>query len=589
VTVTGPNNFSQLVTENRTLSPLTPGSYTVTAADVVSGSTTYTPSVSRPTVLVAAGTTERVTVSYTPAVVIPTLNLRIDGFYLTQSTQTYASGVPLVAGRAGYLRVFVVANEGNTARPTVRVRLSRPGAAQQTLNITAPGGQTPTQVQEGTLGSSWNIEIPASMIQPGLSVFAELDPNNDIKESNEGDNRFPASGGKALTVRTVPAAGVRFVSVQQGSSAPGNVGEGNKDQLIALARRMHPLNAVDVDVHSSVFTAGAPLLPGASGDGWGQLVSDLDGLRVAEGSNRTYFGIVKLTYGRNDGLVGAAFQERPTAAGWDDPSDASRVVAHELGHTWSMRHTPCGGPPDQDPGYPYGNGTGVYGFDVTAQTLKPPSLPDIMGYCSNPWISDYTFRKVLDFRQANPAGAVASAVPQRSLLVWGRIVNGRPVLEPAFEIVTRHSLPTRAGPYSVSAMAVDGSRLFTLSFDVAVIEDAPANNGHFAFAVPLDQANAARLGSLRLQGPTGGASQERRAHIRTERASESIVVRREGANVSLRWDAAAHPMIMVRDPETGEVLSFARGGTALVRTAKGELDLVVSDGVRSQLVRTLVR
>jgi hypothetical protein len=591
VTVTGPGNFSQVVTETRTLSPLTPQTYTVSAADVVSGSTTYTPSVSRPSVLVAAGTTERVTVSYTPAVVVPTLNLRIDGFYLTQSTQTYASGVPLVAGRAGYLRVFVLANESNTARPTVRVRF-RNGSSTTTRTINAPGGSTPTTVQEGVLGSSWNLPVEAALIRPGLSIEATVDPGGSIAESNESDNQTT----KTLTFPTAaPApARIRFVSVQQGSSAAGNVS--NPDELMAVARRMHPLNAIEVDVHSTVFTASAPLLPGTNGDGdgWSQLVSDLDGLRVAEGSNRTYFGIVKLTYGRSDGLVGIAFQERPTAVGWDDPADASRVVAHELGHTWGRRHSPCGNPPPGtiDGQYPHTGGTiGVFGFDVAAGRLKERSVPDIMGYCVNPapWISDYTYRAVMAFRQANPGSVVASAVPQPSLLIWGRIVNGRPVLEPAFEVVTRPNLPSRPGPYSVSATGVDGSRLFTLSFDVAAVEDQAAGNGHFAFAVPLGQASASRLASLRLEGPTGGASSSRPlAQLRTGPASESIVLRRAGENVSIRWNAAAHPMIMVRDPDTGEVLSFARGGTALVRTAKDQLDLDVSDGVRSQRVRLAI-
>jgi hypothetical protein len=429
---------------------------------------------------------------------------------------------------------------------------------------------------------------------------AEVDQNGAIAEANEGDNRFPAIGTKALTVQSVPLASIRFVSVQQGSSAPGNVSAANKDQLMQLARRLHPLNAVDVDVHPTVFTASAPLLPGTTGtgDGWGQLVSDLDGLRVAEGSNRTYFGIVKLTYGRNDGLVGLAFQERPTAVGWDDPTDASRVVAHELGHTWGRRHSPCGPPPfgTIDELYPssglYSGGKiGVFGFDVAAGGLKAPSLPDIMGYCVNPspWISDYTYRAVMAFRGPSTAGARLATAAQPSLLIWGRIVNGRPVLEPAFEIVTRPSLPSRPGPYTVSAAGVDGSRLFSLSFDVAAVEDDPAASGHFAFAVPLNQAGASRLGSLRLEGPAGSiASSPTLAQLRTESASPSIVARREGENVSLHWDAAAHPMIMVRDPDTGAILSFARGGSALVRTAKGELDLDVSNGVRSQRVRLAI-
>jgi len=44
-------------------------------------------------------------------------------------------------------------------------------------------------------------------------------------------------------------------------------------------------------------------------------------------------------------------------------------------------------------------------------------------------------------------------------------------------------------------------------------------------------------------------------------------------------------MIMVRDGATGEVLSFARGGTAQVATGSGEVDLVISDRVRSRHMR----
>jgi hypothetical protein len=38
---------------------------------------------------------------------------------------------------------------------------------------------------------------------------------------------------------------------------------------------------------------------------------------------------------------------------------------------------------------------------------------------------------------------------------------------------------------------------------------------------------------------------------------------------------------MVRDPDTGDVLSFARGGEVEVMTSKTRVDLLLSNGVRS--------
>ena len=70
--------------------------------------------------------------------------------------------------------------------------------------------------------------------------------------------------------------------------------------------------------------------------------------------------------------------------------------------------------------------------------------------------------------------------------------------------------------------------------------------------------------------------------------SVAPVARREGPSVMIQWNAAVHPTIMVRDSETGEVLSFARGGQARVLTAGNELELVLSDGVKSQRVRLAI-
>jgi hypothetical protein len=48
-------------------------------------------------------------------------------------------------------------------------------------------------------------------------------------------------------------------------------------------------------------------------------------------------------------------------------------------------------------------------------------------------------------------------------------------------------------------------------------------------------------------------------------------------------------MIMVRDPVTGDVLSFARGGSAEVAAEGDELALTVSDRVGSRDLRVRAR
>jgi hypothetical protein len=66
----------------------------------------------------------------------------------------------------------------------------------------------------------------------------------------------------------------------------------------------------------------------------------------------------------------------------------------------------------------------------------------------------------------------------------------------------------------------------------------------------------------------------------------AVEVTRGGAGrVALRWDARKAPMIMVRDPVNGEVLSFARGGNAAVVTSRDDLSLTISDRVRSRELR----
>lgn len=593
VSVDGGNAQPLDVNGSRTIDGLEPRAHTVVLGGLASNCT-LTGDNSR-SVNVTAGQTATVSFAVNCASTAPSLNLRIERISITQSTQRQADDVPLIQGRDAFLRVFVIANGSNSARPSVRVRVFRQGTLVRTLSIPAPGSATPSSIQEGTLGSSWNIAVDGALIQPGLSLLTDVDPDNALAETNEADNTYPTSGSaQTLTVRAVPAASIMFVPVQQAvdPSSVGNVNNSNKDRLVDYARRIYPLNEIQTAVHAVYTTTTTdPLTSNDANSAWRTVLDELNVLRLMEGGNQTYVGIAHVEF--SAGRVGLGYQQIPTALTWDDPADAPRAVAHELGHTWGRMHSPCGGPPPLtvDQNYPYGGGTiGVYGYDVRNSALKPPSASDIMGYCSAPWISDYTYEGVLGFRSTHQSTAAVSGPSQPSLLVWGRIVNGQPVLEPVIQVMARPSLPSRPGPYAIEGNSTDGTRLFGFSFDAVTVADGPLPSQHFAFMVPLDQARAARLQSVRITEPGGrmavrtpGAALGNRAT-----ASDQISVQAEPQGTRIQWDASAHPMVVVRDPDTGEVLSLARGGNVQLATKKRQVDLDVSDGTRSHRVRRAI-
>src|SRR5690606_496702 len=166
-----------------------------------------------------------------------------------------------------------------------------------------------------------------------------------------------------------------------------------------------------------------------------------------------------------------------------------------------------------DPSYPHPDGViGAYGFDLLTRTVRPPSAPDLMGYCPGIWISDYTYTGILDWRaQRAPFGASVimsgGGSPRPGLLLWGRMERDRLVLEPAYEVHAAPSLPVRPGPDLLEGFGSDGRRLFSLAFDAERVVDAPSDARTFAFVLPMDVLGGEPIARLRLS--SGGVSVER--------------------------------------------------------------------------------
>ena len=426
---------------------------------MASHDTSYAPSPTAATLAVAADAAPAAaTVVYARAPqASTTLDLSIGAMYLTQSTQTLAGAVPLVQNRDGYLRVFVLANQANSVTPAVRVRFYVNGALQGSPTIiAAPSHAVPTSIAEGTLASSWNMSVPGSMIKPGLSILANVDPTQAIAEARRDNNSFPASGTPlALTVKNLSTFYLRFVPVRQSvNDLTGVVSSANKDALLTQTLKIHPISSYSADVHAT-YTTNALALTGSNGNGaWSAVLGEILALRTAEGSQRNYFGIVKTSY--QSGIAGISYIGAGASVGWDGSGEVD-VVAHELGHSWGRSHAPCGINGSTDPSFPYPAGNiGVYGFNVATKTLYPPATADVMSYCHPQWISDYTYKGVYNFRVGHPTAAdVVSADLQPCIIVWGHIADGTVVLEPSFEALTHPSLPERGGAYALRALDAD--------------------------------------------------------------------------------------------------------------------------------------
>jgi hypothetical protein len=594
VLVTNASGYSRAVTGTTTLAGLVPGLYSIAASSVTSGASTYAPNPASQQVQVISGQSTNAAVAY--ALSVPgTVNLVIDGVTITQSVQSYDDTVPLVANRDAYLRVFVRADQANSAAPAVRVRLyqgSNPTPVA-TYTLPAPSGAVPMTMDQGTLTSSWNQLIPASLMNTGLRILADVDPGNGVPESNEGDNSYPSSGlQKVLDVRAVAPLNIHMVPVILGGLT-GNVTAGNKDQFVVTLKKLMPVEAVTVTLRVTAYSSSVDSLPSSGSSQWSTLLNEIRLLQVADGTGKYFYGVVKTNYG--SGIAGIGYVPGKTAVGWDRMPSGEGVLAHEVGHNLSLQHAPCGNPGGEDPGFPRPDGTiGVWGLDVGSLTLKAPGSVDLMGYCGGTnWISEYHYQKALNYRQLNSGSVVTGSQP--GLLVWGRIENGVVTLEPAFEVTAPIQVPARRGQYTLEGLDDRGGVLFSYQFEGEQVADQ-ADQRQFVFVLPFGATRSDRLARLRVRGGSRDAERASVAAMSAQGRGAGILgqllplpdrqARVVSGGVQLSWNASAYPMAMVRDAATGDILALARRGSSNIGGAAGRtLDITYSDGVRSRWER----
>ena len=421
--------------------------------------------------------------------------------YLTQAVQSRQFPVPLVAGEKALLRVFPVARQATSEGvPLVRARFYLDGRETHVVDIPGKSAPIPTELDESSLLKSANAVIPAEAVQPGLEMVIDVDPEGTLDTALAVAKRIPETGRLPVDVRAVPLFDLTLIpfiwSETQDSSIVELIDEIAADpenhELLSDTRDLLPVRDLTVTAHDPVLTS--------SSNGY-VLIGEVEAIWALEGGTGHYMAMMSTDDISREGPAGIA--RRGGRYSFLAPYHPG-LVAHELGHNFSLRHAPCGSVGNPDPSYPYPDGSiGAWGYDFGNGRLVNPYTKDLMGYCGYEWISDYGFTNALRYRlfdEGAPTGANNAA---RSLLVWGGVsADSIPYLDPAFVVDAPAALPDSAGEYRIIGNTSDGDELFSLSFAMPETADGDGSSS-FAFVLPVRSGWENSLASITLSGPGG--------------------------------------------------------------------------------------
>ncbi len=479
------------------------------------------------------------------------LELRAGAVYLTQGVQNLDGDVPLIAGRPAALRVFPVGDEVGYFEPGAHATFYRNGEVVHSTSMSSVREKIFTEPQEGAVHTSNNAIIPGSVVQPGLEVVVQLDPDGAVPHAPGSQLRFPAEGRMPVHVVEMPVYHQTIVPTVQTvfPFSEGVVrwaeGKTEDDPFFRFARKVMPIGEMKVTVHEPYYTS----VDLTTERGWDLWISEIRTIWELEGRQGYYYGASPLPRGSRIGGLGYYFI--PVSVG----VNRAQTYTHEIGHNMSLRHIACGGAGTPDLNYPHHpESIGVYGFDVEAgSVLHPFSAKDLMTYCDPAWISDYSFRIALNRRlqvESESARAAWEAIPEEStIMLWGSVGEGAMHMEPAFLVESRSSVPAAGGPYRLEGYGPGGELRFGFDFTPQPVE---FGGQHFHFHVPYDPDRDGRLDRVVLSGPEG-----------------EIVL----------GPSSSSPMAIVINRSSGQVRAILRDWDGSMALADGDTEVWVSDGL----------
>jgi hypothetical protein len=415
------------------------------------------------------------------------LNLRDIAVYQTVKIPVMQKGAAVakaqrvaavIEGRPTLFRVFVDTGSAFAARDfSARLTLKSGGIddhlfAKQRITKASTDADT---------ASTFQIFVPADKIHADTSYSIELVECAQAS-GNMLSSRFPASGEAALETRKTGILKVVVIPVQTNSRKPDT-----SDTALAIYRAyleaLYPIEQAQIRVGTQITTA-YPV-------NWTTLLEQIRTQRQTDkaAADEYFFGLMQPAatlkeYCRSGctagiGYVGPASQAATRAAvglAFADELSAA-TMAHELGHNHGRNHAPCA-PGNSisgvDGSYPYaGAKVGTWGYDPRKRVFfNPDTTLDIMGYCDPKWISDYTYKGLIE-RVASLNGAKLEFANPALIARYQVLILdadgprwSQPFVEPAEAF---------GAPENADVLDIDGDVVERVTVFRTVIGDAPAS------------------------------------------------------------------------------------------------------------------
>jgi hypothetical protein len=426
----------------------------------------------------------------------PGPDLKIDAIEVTQAIQDLNNSVDLVANKQTYVRVHV-SSPVNVADVFATLSGKRGFVTlAPTLNPGNPGSDITVRPSpdRGQINDSFWFELPSSWTAPGsVTLTARLDPNNAKNDLLQGNNVRM----ETVTFLNSPPLRLRLVNVQYtAGGATYLAANSHLDALESWLRRAYPIPNLLVTRQTFVYpTSGLPDVDTLHS--WLALGKLLNMIFGGEDGRVVYYGVVDdgggFMRGKAAGIPGtiAAGPSGSGTWGWDyDGSYNDWYGGHEIGHTRGRYHAEfCGA--GGGVAYPYPNGrispalsgnSAIYGFDITTRDIYGPNWKDVMTYCDNQWVSDFTYEGIRAYLVGLGLSAAQSVQVAASefLVVVGTadLESHTASLESVYLMSQASTLPLpEAGDWTIALVGATNNDLATYPFAPDELTDAEESSG----------------------------------------------------------------------------------------------------------------